>query len=73
MIKYDMFQACGISAEGDGAAGAVGETPKTVDREREELRRQAQERRTQQRKAIQDDLRLSSEDDELSTYKKYFF
>ena len=52
-----------MTAEGDVAV-AVGETPKSVT-EREELRRQAQERRTQQRKALQEDLRLSDEDDEL--------
>ena len=52
-----------MSAEGDGAA-AVGETPKSVT-EREELCRQAQERRTQQRKALNEDLRLSDDDDEL--------
>ena len=63
-----------MTAEGDVAV-AVGETPKSVT-EREELRRQAQERRTQQRKALQEDLRLSDEDDELfgvSTYKNIFF
>ena len=52
-----------MSAEGDGAA-AVGETPKSAT-EREELRRQAQERRNQQRKALAEDLRLSDDDDEL--------
>ena len=52
-----------MTAEGDVAA-AVGETPKSVT-EREELRRQAQERRTQQRKALNEDLRLSDDDDEL--------
>ena len=52
-----------MTAEGDVAV-AVGETPKSVT-EREELRRQAQERRTQQRKALNEDLRLSDDDDEL--------
>ena len=52
-----------MSAEGDGAA-VVGETPKSAT-EREDLRRQAQERRNQQRKALAEDLRLSDDDDEL--------